>query len=270
MSSSYQSNPWFELRRPLPRARLRLFCFPYAGGSASIYNDWVDAFPSSIEVIAVQYPGRGSRLKDPLIASCDDLVDVLMPQVIPLIDKPFSFFGHSNGALIAFELARKLQETGHRQWQHHFFSAKRAIHLQSKREVLHTLPDAELMKELEALGGTPGELLEDSGIMSYLLPILRADLSLSETFVYKTSAPLRASASLLCGQLDSSVPMLDVLRWSELCTGPVDWRVFEAGHFFINSHRRDVMSFVSDRLIRLLGLQEPSLHMIGRQDSRVH
>ncbi len=251
MSNLYK-NPWFSVKKPVPDALIRLFCFPYAGGSAQIFQDWCDSLPAEVEVIGVQYPGRGARFVDPLIGSCDDMVAAMLPNILPALDKPFVFFGHSNGAMLSFELARLLQQQGVSNQLHHFVSAKRAIHLPARKRALHNLPDAEFMQELEQLGGTPREILAQKELMELFLPVLRSDFSLGETFTYKGDHKLDCDATLLYGTSDVDVPHEDVLKWHELMAGQVDTRVYDGDHFFINSHKEEVLDFLNQKLTTLV------------------
>jgi medium-chain acyl-[acyl-carrier-protein] hydrolase len=249
----FYNNPWFQVRQPAPRASMRLFCFPYAGGSANVYADWAQWLPADIEVLALQYPGRGNRFGEPLIASCRELVAALMPQIRPFVGKPFAFFGHSNGGLVSFELARALQRAGNTGQVHHFISGKRAIHLPRTRRITYNLPEDEFHRELESLGGTPTELLTNSDLMSLYLPILRADFALGETYSYTEGRLLDCNATLLGGEDDVDVPQADLLRWSELIQGRVDHACLPGNHFFINSQAKQVVDIVANRLAPALG-----------------
>lgn len=248
MPSLYK-NRWFNIKKPAPDALIRLFCFPYAGGSAQIFQDWHQSLPPEVEVIGVQYPGRGSRFVDPLIGSCDDMVEALMPNILPGVSKPFIFFGHSNGGLLSFELARALQQKGITRQLHHFISAKRAIHLPARKKPLHNLPDDEFMAELEDLGGTPREILAQKELMELFMPVLRSDFSLSETFTYRGTHKLNCDATLMYGHADEDVPEADVLQWQELMAGRVDKKAYDGDHFFINSHKEQVLDFLNQKLL---------------------
>jgi surfactin synthase thioesterase subunit len=249
-------NPWFNIKKPAPNASMRLFCFPYAGGSAQIFQDWCESLPSDIEVIGIQYPGRGSRFVDPLIGSTAEMVAALIPNIMPVLDKPFVFFGHSNGALVSFELARALQKQGVRQQMHHFLSAKRAIHLPYIKRIMCNLPDDEFIVELENLGGTPTEILAQKELMELFLPILRSDFSLSETFNYEHGEKLQCAATLMYGEQDEDIPEADVMSWQDLIVPEVDSKQFSGGHFFVNSQKDEVLTYLNERLTGLLqGLQ---------------
>src|SRR5438105_12636226 len=156
------TNPWFPGRADSPRATLNLFCFPYAGGAAQIFRRWQEAFPpeKQVQVYAVQYPGRASRLPEPPFTDCRAMVEALAPSVVPLTDRPFAFFGHSMGAIVAFELARLLRGRHGREPARLFVSGRRAPQVPSHERPTYELPDEEFIEELRRLNGTPSEVLE--------------------------------------------------------------------------------------------------------------
>lgn len=249
-------NPWFHIKKPAPNAKVRLFCFPYAGGSAQVFQSWHESLPADIEVIGVQYPGRNSRFADPLISSCQAMVEALLPNILPTLNKPFVFFGHSNGGMMSFELARALQRKGVNKQLHHFISAKRAIHLPSTGKITHNLPDKEFLSEIEDLGGTPPEILANRELMELFMPVLRSDFSVSETFKYEGEDKLNTNATLLYGEQDDGVPVEDVMRWQELIEKPADSVKFSGGHFFINSQSEQLLSLLNTRLNGILQSNE--------------
>ena len=136
--------------------------------------------------------------------------------------------------MVSFELARALIHQGIRNQQHHFISAKRAIHLPAIREPMYDLPHQDFIERLINLGGTPPEVLQQKELMDLFIPILRSDFSLSETFVYQGEQKLQCDATLLYGTEDEDIPEQDVLAWQELIHHPVEAHAFDGGHFFIN------------------------------------
>lgn len=251
----FHNDPWFQVKASNPMASMRLFCFPYAGGSAGIYLDWSDYLPRDIEVIALQYPGRGSRFAEPLISNFDEMISQLKMHIRPLLDKPFAFFGHSNGGLISFELARALQAEGKGRQIHHFISGRWPIHLPRKSsvELSHKLSDEEFMRKLKNLGGMPKELLESKELMDIFLPILRADFSLNETFVYHAGENLRSDATVFYGISDVGFSKDDLGRWTDLIDGEIDHVGYDGDHFFIHSHKKELLKIMNMRLVSLLG-----------------
>src|SRR5437763_15337105 len=169
--------PWLVSRKPNPRARVRLFCFPYAGGGDSVFRAWQKGLSEAIEVCPVQLPGRGARISEPPFTELSPLVRAAAQALAPHLDKPFAFFGHSMGALICFELARHLRKDGGPQPVHLFVSGRCGP--QTPREPFAgDLPDSEFQEMLRRYNGTPEEVLENRELMELLLPAVRADFAL--------------------------------------------------------------------------------------------
>lgn len=234
MTSSHIATPWFTSQRLNPLARLRLFCFPYAGGGAPIYRLWPQSLPSEIEVCVGQLPGRGTRLREQPFTSLDALVEAAAEAIAPLLDKPFALFGHSMGAMISFELARKLREQGRPQPVHLFVSGRRAPQLPNRDTMSYNLPEAELGQELLRLNGTPREVLEHPELMELMLPLLRADFSVVETYVYRPGVPLDCPLTAFGGLRDAEVSREQLEAWREQTTGEFTLRMLPGDHFFLN------------------------------------
>jgi medium-chain acyl-[acyl-carrier-protein] hydrolase len=224
---------WIPFRKPDPKARLRLFCFPYAGAGALIFRKWSDALPRDIEVCPIQLPGRGTRLTEPPFTKLPCLIEALVRALDPLLDKPFAFFGHSLGALIGFELARQIR----RQYGLHpvrlVASAGRAPQIPHRASPIHTLPDKEFLAELRRLNGTPRELLDHEELMEVMLPILRADFALYETYLYSTEPPLNCPISAFGGLQDRRVNESDLEAWRSQTSASFSLRMFPGDHFFL-------------------------------------
>lgn len=235
---------WLIVFNPQPRPRMRLVCFPYAGGDANVFRDWAVAMPEGVEVIGLQYPGRGCNQYLSPISNCDEMALQLKAVVAPFLGIEFAFFGHSNGALISFEVARSLSAETKRRMRHLFFSAKSAPHLLNSRYKLSDLDDENFVRAIREIGGTPSEVLDDAWLVQRLLPRLRADFALGETYVYRPSAPLECDVSILHGEYDHSVDAESAKRWSELTTGDVRQCSIEGGHFFLHTHKAQVQAVV--------------------------
>ena len=224
---------WIPFRKPDPKARLRLFCFPYAGAGALIFRKWSDGLPRDIEVCPIQLPGRGTRLTEPPFTKLPCLIEALVRALDPLLDKPFAFFGHSLGALIGFELARQIR----RQYGVHpvrlFASAGCAPQIPHRASPIHTLPDKEFLAELRRLNGTPRELLDHEELMEVMLPILRADFALYETYLYSTEPPLNCPISTFGGLQDRRVNESDLEAWRSQTSASFSLRMFPGDHFFL-------------------------------------
>lgn len=234
MTNSNPPDKWIEFPKPNPRANLRLFCFPYAGGSSLIYRKWHEQLPASVEVCAVQLPGRGGRLREPPLRSLSAVVGPVAEAVSRHLDKPFAFFGHSMGALLGFELARELRRRGARTPEVVFASARPAPRFQYPERTLHALPEAELMDELRRLNGTPRQVLESPELMSLMLPMLRADFEVCETYVYTPEPPLDCPVSVFGGLYDD-ISREKLEAWSEETSRDFSLQMFPGDHFFLHT-----------------------------------
>lgn len=227
--------------RPDPRARLRLFCFPYAGGGAAVYRSWSTLLPAEIQLAPVTLRGRGSRFTEAPLERLDEVTESLAEELAPYLDMPFAFFGHSMGALIAYELTRLLRGRGGPLPEHLLVSGRRAPQVPSDRPDLHTLPEPDLKEELRRLDGTPEEIIASPELMELFLPILRADFSVCETYRYREEAPLDCPVSAFGGLEDRDVAREHVEAWRTQARGPFRVRMFPGGHFFLNGGARDAL-----------------------------
>jgi amino acid adenylation domain-containing protein len=226
---------WIAFRKPNPKARLRLFCFPYAGIGASIFRTWSDGLPAEVEVCPVEFPGRGTRLMVTPFTKLPQLVRVLAQALVPLLDKPFAFFGHSLGALVGFELARQLRRQSGVQPVRLFVSADRAPQIPHRDRPIHALPEGEFLVELRRLNGIPGKVLEEAELMQMMLPVLRADFAIYETYAYATEPPLNCPISTFGGLQDQRVSRGDLEAWRTQTSGSFSLRMFPGDHFFWNT-----------------------------------
>ncbi len=241
-------NSWVQCYRPNPGAGMRLFCFPYAGGSARIYRSWARHLPPFVEVCPVQLPGRDGRIAEPPLSELARLVPECGKALRPYFDRPFAFFGHSMGALLAFELAHHLQAEYGLRPEHLFASGRSAPHRGRKERHIYDLPTDELIEELRELKGTPPEVLEHPELLNLMLPLLRADFALSDTYTYTERSPLSCALTGLGGLRDAEVSREHLEAWRELTSGSFTLRMFPGDHFFIHSDE----ALLLDALARLL------------------
>jgi surfactin synthase thioesterase subunit len=248
-------NRWI-VSRPGPERRARLYCFSYAGGNASAFSRWQALLDPAIEVCAVQLPGRGARLAEPAYHSMPDLTRALL-QAIDLNDcLPFAFFGHSLGGLLAFELARLCRRYSGVQPSRLFVSGCNAPrHLNPSRN-LHKLPDAGLIEALRGYNGTPPELLEHRELMELVLPAVRADFALVEEYSYELQPLLQIPLTVLGGRSDDRTAAAQLGAWCEETAGECRLHWFEGDHFFIDSGRAQVLTFMNKQMRELIELQE--------------
>jgi medium-chain acyl-[acyl-carrier-protein] hydrolase len=247
MSSMPPHSSWVTVTCPRPAARLRLFCLPFAGGGASRYRDWPKYFPDDVEVVPIQLPGRESRFCEPAIDSVEVLADQLVDGISGYLDRPFALFGHSMGAFIAFELARRLRQSS-LEPVHFFASGCRAPHLPSRSPNRHGLTDSQFIAALRQLNGIPPDLLENTEFIDLLLPMIRSDFKLAETYRFRPQLPLCCPVSAFGGRDDDEVTHGDLDAWSHHTSGSFDVHLLSGDHFFVNSSRATLLRLVSSRL----------------------
>jgi medium-chain acyl-[acyl-carrier-protein] hydrolase len=215
-------------------ATIRLFCFPYAGGGASAYRSWAARLGPSVDVCAIELPGRETRLGEPCFTSFAKLVEALDGALAGYLDKPFVFFGHSMGALVAFALTRRLRARHAPTPVHLMVSGAPAPHLPRTAPPRRSLSDDELLYELGRLDGTPQAVIQNRELMQLLLPIIRADFSLDESLEYTQEPPLDLPMTAYGGWSDRDVEPARVASWSVHSTR-FTLRMFQGNHFFIHS-----------------------------------
>jgi medium-chain acyl-[acyl-carrier-protein] hydrolase len=248
------------MRFPLMQPRMRLFCFSYAGGSAVGYLDWQKSLVPDIEVCAIQLPGRGNLFHETAITDMRILLDYLVPAMAEQIGRstlPCALFGHSLGALLAFEVARHLPRHLHGRLAHMFVSGCEAPSDRSHSKGLHRLPDIELIEELKRFEGTPPEILEHQELMKLVLPTIRADFMLAESYVYVPGPPLSTPLTVLAGREDKDCEAVRVRSWCRETERETDFFWLNGGHFFIQSQQAAVLERVRETLIGCL--QAPAL-----------
>jgi medium-chain acyl-[acyl-carrier-protein] hydrolase len=224
---------------------MRLFCFPYAGAGASIYFSWARAMPElPLEICSIQLPGRENRLKEPLFFSLPPLIDSLGAALQSRLDQPFCFFGHSMGALISFELTRYLRDKGWAMPHRLFLSGSAPPQIRESRN-LHHLPDEEFIQRLaEHYRGLPEGIFDHPEMRDMMLPILRADFSVLETYEYRKETALDCPCSVFGGTDDPAVSTGILGLWQEQTSRPLSVRLFPGDHFFIKNARSDLLKAI--------------------------
>lgn len=247
---SHGANPWLAYRRVRPAARLRLFCFPYAGGGASVYRGWSEELPETVEVCPVQPPGREGRIRQPPFRELDALVAALDEGLSAELDElPHAFFGHSLGAIVGYELARRRRERGASPPVHLLVSAHIAPSVASDTEPIHDLPSDRFRERLRSLNGTPAEVLDHPELMELVEPLLRADFRINETYRHRSGPPLDCAVTAFGGFRDQDVPRVKIEPWAEVSTGRFRVHMLPGDHFFLSgSGRPHLLRLVKDAL----------------------
>lgn len=239
--------PWL-IRLPGGPRRLQLFCFPYAGGSASGFLPWQTRLAPATEVCAVQLPGRGPRISEPPMQDLEGLLDALASVISQFARAPFAFFGHSLGGLLAFELTRRLRRASLPMPQRLIVSATRAPRCRGTSRRLHELDDDALLQALGDYNGTPPEALAHRELMELLLPAIRADFALLHSYRYDAEAALAIPITVLAGRRDDHVPAESLHGWQECSSVPVRQHWFEGDHFFVQTDIDAVMAVLNAEL----------------------
>lgn len=229
------SDSWWMVPSPKPHASLRLFCFPYAGASAFAFRSWIEWVPPRVEVYAIQLPGRGARFRRQLHTNVRDLVEELGPALLPMLDRRFVFFGHSLGSIIGFELARWLRRHERIAPAHLVVSGRRAPQIADSTPPTHTRPDDEFVASLRKLNGTPEEVLAAPELLRHMLPILRADCQMGETYDYVNETPLACPLTAFGGRDDEESADGRLEAWREQTVGHFAAHWCDGGHFFLHS-----------------------------------
>jgi surfactin synthase thioesterase subunit len=227
---------WLRRLTEAPAGAPRLVCFPHAGGAASWYQPFAQYFQGRLELVAVQYPGRQDRRSEPLVDDIRGLAD----QIAPLLsrDRPLHLFGHSMGAMIAFEVALR------REPEHLFVSGRRAPQI-VRDDRVHQRDDAGLIAEVRRLAGTNARVFDDEELVRMVLPAIRADYRAAETYRYRPGPLLGCPVTALTGDADPKAAVGEVERWRERTNGAFSLSVFPGGHFFLSEHRSAVAALVS-------------------------
>lgn len=252
MTTTQNFNTWLTCLQPNPEAKLRLFCFHYAGGGALIFRNWPYYFSSSIELCAVELPGRGKRLLEPAYTKMKPLIQALSLALHSYLDKPFVFFGHSMGGLVSFELARQLRREYDITPQHLFVSGCRAPQIPDPDPPLHQLSNSEFIEELRRYNGTPEAILQNQELMDLLLPCLRADFAVLETYNYQSEPPLTFGITAFSGSEDQQVSQAEMLAWEDQTTADFYLKTLPGDHFFIQSHQSLLLQLLSQEMTNIL------------------
>ncbi|MFE9425681.1 thioesterase II family protein [Kitasatospora sp. NPDC006697] len=234
---------WIRRFHPGPDAGVRVLCLPHAGGSASFFFPLSAALAPEVETFAVQYPGRQDRRTEQPLESITELAAQVAAALDPADRRPLVLFGHSMGALVAYELARLLQQRG---------AAPGAVFLSGRRapsrgvpETVHLRDDAGVLAEVKALSGTDARLLGDDELLAMILPAIRADYTALGRYRHTAEPLLESPVTVLVGDADPMTAVADAGAWAEHTTGAFDQRVFTGGHFYLSHHQGEITDLVA-------------------------
>ncbi len=256
MYNGHKNNPWFvHYKTDKTHPKLRLFCFHHSGGTASFFRDWNKFLPLEVELIAVQLPGRESRNTDSYITNIKTAAKEIADDFHQYQTTPFVFFGHSLGSIIAFEVVHELRRYYLRSPEYLIVSGRNAPQTPSRDEILHNLSDELFVKGLVKYQGMPEEILQHKELLELLLPRLRADFTLSETYQYIKKPLLDCPILAFGGNDDSTVNHEELTAWKVQTANQCSVRLFEGGHFFINTAKKEVLDIISSIIKGVLVLK---------------
>ena len=244
---------WVICPHPRPAAKLQLFCFPYAGGGASAFKAWGETFSDQVELCLIQMPGREERLSEQLIKDMPQLVDTLAQEITAFSKKPFAFFGHSMGAIVAYETARRLESMRVSQPIHLFVSARAAPHLQENTDLLRFLDDETFVDRLQkTYGAVPEAIQKSPELRKIFLPVLRADVELLEKYEEVSSEPLDYPITALGGISDTAISRANLEGWQARTSAKFSHHEFPGKHFYIDDEREAVLAAITNDLAHSL------------------
>ncbi|MGW0810819.1 thioesterase II family protein [Nonomuraea sp. NPDC002799] len=241
---------WIRRFHPAPSARARLVTFPHAGGSASFYFPVSRAMSPAVDVLALQYPGRQDRRHEPCVEDLGVLADTIVSELGPWHDRPLALFGHSMGATLAFEVARRLERDG--VGPVGLFVSGRRAPSRHRDDRVRLSTDAQLIAMMAKLGGTDPRVLSDPDIVRAMLPATRSDYTALETYRYAPGPPLSCPIVALTGDRDGQVSLEDAGAWRDHTGDAFTLKVFPGGHFYLASQATAVMAVIRDHLDAML------------------
>lgn len=236
------------------RSNIKLFCFPYAGGSASVYQKWSEKLSDNIKVIPVELPGRGIKFNEKLETNFDNIIDILYSELISQIDEKslYAFWGHSMGSIIEFFLTQRLMKDNKKLPVHIFFSGQVPPQYMVK-EYYYQLPDDDFLKYLDSLGGMPCEIMYNQELRRIFLPIIRSDMIAINSAELKDSfLKMPVNITILYGDNDISTDNGVMNKWCNLCSKNCELEEFSGDHFFINQYENDIISLIEKTLKRYI------------------
>lgn len=259
---STSTKPWLVCPQPNPYADVRLFCLPYAGGGASMFRTWPNNLPVSVEVVPVHLPGRETRINEQPFKRLQPLVEAMADAVGPQLSKPYAIFGHSMGALLGFELARRLRREGLPLPLHIFVSARAAPQHFDRGTPTYALPEPDFVEEVRRLNGTPPGVLDHQELRKLMLPVLRSDFELLQTYRYPHEPKLDCPISAFGGEQDYGLNRGHLEGWREQTSASFSLDMLPGDHFFLRSSQQLLLDLISHKM-NLRGCVSRSYRRVG-------
>lgn len=232
--------------------KIKLFCLPYAGGSAqTIYNKWSDLLGPNIELYPIELAGRGARINERLYANIEEAIDDVLKKVKDeIVDSNYAFFGHSMGSILTYKVLQKIDDLQLRPPIHAFFSGRRAPHMPSRREKLFSkMNELEIENEILKLGGTPPEFFKYPELKNIFIPIIKSDFKIADTMIEKSEiTSFNFDISILIGK-DEDISISETTEWMRHTTKNFSVDYFDGGHFFLLDQQEAVINTITSKLV---------------------
>lgn len=246
-----RKNKWFPYTNHRETARYRLFCLPYAGGSALFYSDWHKWMPEEIEIVPVQIPGREGRIGESCISEARQLAQQIVEAVKALPGQlPYGIFGHSMGGILAYETAAQLEREDFDKPRHLFISGCTEPSQIRFKEKTYNLSDADFCEKIKGYDDIEEEIFSYKEFYKYFLPMLRADFGLVETYQEQETAVFPCPLVLIGGDADPSVPVEDLTEWERHAGGNFHVEVYKGNHFYLKEHKKELCAMLGRRILR--------------------
>lgn len=250
----YNTSDWAFLPSPRQARKVRLLCFPHAGGGASFFQPWVKTLPDWIELCAVQLPGRETRLREPALQDLQPLISSAASALQPLLREPYALFGHSMGALVAFELAREMRRRRERMPCCLFVSGRHAPHMRKVEQFIRHLPEPAFLREvIVRYNGIPQAILDEPELLQLILPPMRADIGMLEKYQHVPEEPLGIPLSAFTGLDDKTIPYEEMAAWRRHTAAAFRVELLPGDHFYLQSSRDMLIRSLAGDLTAVLG-----------------
>lgn len=222
---------------------INLYCIHFAGGSRYSFNGFVKNSPSSVNVVPLELPGRGSRVQEDLLTDIDLMVEDIFLQVKDRLFEPFAIYGHSMGTLIGFLLVHRIKREGLPLPVALYVSGRAGPKIKYKKH-RHNLPQQEFLKDLKEMGGIPDEMLADHNLIVFFEPIIRADFMAVETYQYEPMEFLNIPIYVFYGS-DEGIAPYEAMTWQDVTSELIEVKKFSGHHFFIFEYDKEIMNFIA-------------------------
>ena len=227
--------------------KFTLFCLPHAGGNKYAYRSFSDAAPPFVKVKILEYPGRGDRVREKPVTDVKLLAKMMVDEIRDELNAPYAIYGHSMGTLVGYLMAREIRHAGYADPKFLFFTGSEGPATRMKEKTRHMLPQDELIEELRSMGGISDEVLGEPDIMSFFLPIIRADFQAVETYQHTPAEHFGFPIHVIIGT-EEKVTLEEARSWQMETHLPIEIMQLHGNHFFIFDHTERIMRLISEKI----------------------